>query len=460
MLKVKGLWPVDPQIEQNWSGEGQHIEFKKDEIDKINKLLTVGKCLGSGAHGSVHEVNCRRILMARKTILTRRQFTKNDAIREVIHMTRLKHAHIIRLIGTYVRNRELCILMYPVADGNLETFLNYLCMASHEGFQLAATSQEIHSFDKSQVSAMATSCLSFFSCLSSAVEYIHGHITKHMDIKPANILVRSRWHYTGVGRTEYISKVYLSDFGISRSYETKEAANTDSNVGFTKRYAAPEVVQWLDHNLSVDIFSLGCVFLEMFAAVDSYHVSQTLCAYTWRMWSASRETGECQQLCTLHEELEKLFDPNNNPDKTYQGNIAPLQEIIKTQIPRYERPSILKSTMLRMISRMLQAVPHDRPTAGEVVGEFGEKLCCNAGTIELEAIDVHMEDDPATYREYEMRVEPMRRNGDDDASQNQVKAAAIRDSSDGHGLEADRYLLLGLDRGDMSLLTSHMGCEY
>jgi serine/threonine protein kinase len=100
MLRERGLWPVDPKIEQNWSGEGQHVEFKKREIEKINKLVTVEKLLGSGSVGFVHKVKCRRISMARKTIYTRTPFTKEKAIREVGHMARLKHSHIIRLIGT------------------------------------------------------------------------------------------------------------------------------------------------------------------------------------------------------------------------------------------------------------------------------------------------------------------------------------------------------------------------
>jgi serine/threonine protein kinase len=126
MLRSRGLWPVDLQIEHNWLGEGQHVEFKKGETRRINKLLTVEKSLGSGSVGFVHKVKCRCISMARKTVYTKQHFTKDQAIREVVYMTRLKHSHIIRLIGTYVWIKEFCILMYPVANSNLEMFLEYL----------------------------------------------------------------------------------------------------------------------------------------------------------------------------------------------------------------------------------------------------------------------------------------------------------------------------------------------
>jgi serine/threonine protein kinase len=151
MLRESGLWPVHPQVEQNWSGEGQHVEFQKGEIGKINKLLTVEKLLGSGSVGFVHKVKCRRISMARKTIYTRTPFTKQKAIREVGHMTRLKHSHIVRLIDTYVWMREFCILMYPVANGHLEMFLACLRKTSPENTIFDEHSPDEHLFEMTQV---------------------------------------------------------------------------------------------------------------------------------------------------------------------------------------------------------------------------------------------------------------------------------------------------------------------
>jgi hypothetical protein len=37
----KKLWPIDPEVEQDWSGRGQHAEFQKDEQKLINEVLEV-----------------------------------------------------------------------------------------------------------------------------------------------------------------------------------------------------------------------------------------------------------------------------------------------------------------------------------------------------------------------------------------------------------------------------------
>jgi serine/threonine protein kinase len=117
---------VDPLLEQNWSGRGQHAEFKKHEQKLIDELLEVQEILGTTRTAFVQSVKCRRILLARKTIMCGKQtMTKQEAVAEVAHLTKLNHAHVLRVIGTYVKGRELSILLYPVAGGNLERFLEH-----------------------------------------------------------------------------------------------------------------------------------------------------------------------------------------------------------------------------------------------------------------------------------------------------------------------------------------------
>lgn len=151
----------------------------------------------------------------------------------------------MRLIGTYVVGRELSILLYPVADFNLEEFLRSI------------RSDQLHSYK-----AWKTwSCCTFFACLSNAVDYIHSQLAKHLDIKPQNILVRKQ--HEDLSQTRFAYTVFVADFGIARSYTQPAAANTDGLTPFTPRYAAPELVRQELRGLSADVFSLGCVFLEM-----------------------------------------------------------------------------------------------------------------------------------------------------------------------------------------------------
>jgi hypothetical protein len=65
LLRRQKLWPVDPMVEQNWSGRGQHAKFEKDEQNLINIILEVQDDLGSTRTAVVQSVKCRRILLAR-----------------------------------------------------------------------------------------------------------------------------------------------------------------------------------------------------------------------------------------------------------------------------------------------------------------------------------------------------------------------------------------------------------
>lgn len=91
----------------------------------------------------------------------------------------------------------------------------------------------------------------FFGCLSSAANYLHQQRCRHKDIKPGNILVKK-------------GRVMITDFGTSLDWmELEEDATTGQPVAFTNTYAAPEVALAKPRNSAADLWSLGCVFLEI-----------------------------------------------------------------------------------------------------------------------------------------------------------------------------------------------------
>ena len=90
----------------------------------------------------------------------------------------------------------------------------------------------------------------FYGCLASSLQYLHESQIRHRDIKPENILVKN-------------DCVYLADFGIALDWESLGRSTTTEDAGKTWIYCAPEVAQYEKRNLSSDVWSLGCVFLEM-----------------------------------------------------------------------------------------------------------------------------------------------------------------------------------------------------
>lgn len=223
--------------------------------------------LGNGTFAHVESVRCKRIRLARKTIRFHREMKREDAIKEVEHLQRLSHRHIVQLVGTYVIGRELCILMYPVAEYNLAEFLP---LAS----QSPAPSPE------------RMNLLGFFCCLANAIAYLHDCHIKHLDIKPQNILVRRE---TGMSYA-----IYIADFGIARSYKCALDAETEGPTTCTKKYAAPEVIMHSKRDFSVgqytQILSRSCAH----------------CLQIYFRWAAS--TLRSWRLCSLANHAMKLMD--------------------------------------------------------------------------------------------------------------------------------------------------------
>jgi serine/threonine protein kinase len=233
------IQPFDKEL--NWSGNGQHVTFSATDVIPLSHISH----LGSSMSASVDKVLCRRVALARKTMRCDRRWTVTDALQEVYHLQNLRHYHIVQLVGTYLQGRNFSILMYPAADTHLGKFLE------------DTLDMDVQTSMNRRIFLSST-----LGCLASAVAFIHQHTTKHMDIKPQNILVRQ----VEYGRIP-TWRVYIADFGLSRSFSSQDHSQTDGPTSRTPRYCAPEVYNYGLRGRSADVFSLGCVFLEILTVI-------------------------------------------------------------------------------------------------------------------------------------------------------------------------------------------------
>ncbi len=93
--------------------------------------------------------------------------------------------------------------------------------------------------------------LALFLKICSAVQAAHARLVLHCDLKPGNILVRAD------------GEPVLLDFGVARVLEE----NQEQMRGqfFTPAYAAPELQSGQPVGIAGDVFSLGCLLLELLA---------------------------------------------------------------------------------------------------------------------------------------------------------------------------------------------------
>jgi serine/threonine protein kinase len=141
----------------------------------------------------------------------------------------LKLTGMQNFFRSYTDPKYVGLLMSPVADCDLKAFLK------RDPFPI----DDLHLLR------------GFFGCLCSAVLYLHNSKCRHKDLKPENILV-------------YMNNVLITDFGTARDWSEQSRSTTTGRSGaYTPGYAAPEVVDEEPRSSSADIWSLGCVYLDM-----------------------------------------------------------------------------------------------------------------------------------------------------------------------------------------------------
>lgn len=255
-----------------------------------------------------------------------------DLPNELKIMRHLKHNHIVAFVSPIALGNKVGVLLYPLARCNLAQYLK-------------DTSENHLSFQRPE--AAHTKTLSkALGCLSSAVMYLHVLKVKHKDIKPENILL-----------DEYGS-VLLADFGISKKYEYPDNTVTDGPTPCTKKYAPPEVVDQNKRDLSADIFSLGCVFVEVVTVLLGQSL-KNLNDYIFDGRGSDRHNYS-QSLLKVGNwicRLKEITDCENFPTHSSSAGVGSTGDD-----GNIARDQPLAKWHLDVILRMVSEVPEERPS--------------------------------------------------------------------------------------------------
>eukprot|EP00823_Brevimastigomonas_motovehiculus_P002528 TRINITY_DN1544_c0_g1_i1.p1 TRINITY_DN1544_c0_g1~~TRINITY_DN1544_c0_g1_i1.p1 ORF type:complete len:527 (-),score=100.24 TRINITY_DN1544_c0_g1_i1:135-1628(-) len=190
--------------------------------------------IGSGAFAVVFlaEVKGRNEEVAIK-IVDLDQFSTNlDEIRkEILTMSMLNHANIVKIYTSFVDEQSLWIVMPLLAAGSCSSIMKSLCPSGFKDEELIAT---------------------ILREALKGLEYLHHDGKIHRDIKAGNILVGAK------------GEVELADFGVAGTLlEGGDRRQRQTFTG-TPCWMAPEVMEQSNgYDVKADIWSIGITAMEL-----------------------------------------------------------------------------------------------------------------------------------------------------------------------------------------------------
>ncbi|KAL5704815.1 hypothetical protein ACHQM5_023189 [Ranunculus cassubicifolius] len=217
-----------------------HNETKIDRSLLINlKYLALDSLISEGSTSTVYKGWYKKHPVAVKIMQSdvtsrRNPVSKENFLREVMMLSRVKHENLVKFIGACMEPRML-IVMELMKGGSLKKYL----------------------MDMRPCCPDLPTSICFALDIAQVMECLHSNGIIHRDLKPGNLLL-----------TEDRKRIKLVDFGLAREETVNEMMS--SEVG-TPRWMAPELYSSVtllhgekkhyDHK--VDIYSFSIVLWEL-----------------------------------------------------------------------------------------------------------------------------------------------------------------------------------------------------
>ncbi len=159
--------------------------------------------------------------------------------REARNLSHLDHRHIVHVTDSFEYNNTSYFVMEYCDAGSLDDYI----------------------IGKGQLSE--SEALYFFRQIADALSYMHAHRMLHLDLKPANVVLR----YNDDDDSNKPDAV-LVDFGLSKQYTADGQPESSTSIGLgTPGYAPMEQANHRDDSkefaATLDVYALGATLFKM-----------------------------------------------------------------------------------------------------------------------------------------------------------------------------------------------------
>ena len=224
-----------------------------------------GQMIGKGTYGRVYlginATNGEFLAIKQVEVNPKVAGQDKDKIKELVGaldqeidtMQHLEHPNIVQYLGCERKEYSISIFLEYISGGSVGS-----CLRKHG------------KFEESVVSSLTRQTL-------AGLAYLHTEGILHRDLKADNILL------------DLDGTCKISDFGISKRSDNIYGNDVTNSMQGSVFWMAPEVIrsQGQGYSAKVDIWSLGCVVLEMFAGR--------------RPWSKEEAIGAIYKLGSLNQ---------------------------------------------------------------------------------------------------------------------------------------------------------------
>ncbi|KAJ8980137.1 hypothetical protein NQ317_014631 [Molorchus minor] len=193
--------------------------------------------IGRGAHGTVYRAKDKQ---TGKDVALKKVFV--PLTEDGIPMSTLREIALLRQLNSH--NHPNIVKLFDICHGQQfeKHLIMYLVFEHVEQDLSTYIERNSRGFSTLQIRSLSKEIL-------DGVDFLHSNRIVHRDLKPQNLLVTHDGH------------VKLADFGLAKTYDFEMRL---TSVVVTLWYRAPEVLLGLPYATPVDIWSVGCIIVELY----------------------------------------------------------------------------------------------------------------------------------------------------------------------------------------------------